>query len=481
MAGTKRAAAFEATVVLADGSLRRASYMYSREDNGNWRIERDGELLLTLGSCYELLRCVLCGMCGTDFALHRMPFPLPQIAGHEVVARREDGSLVAIDINDGHVSHGSADSCPFCERGLPSQCPYRMTLGIDRLPGGAARYVLAPINNIVPVPVSVSAETAVFAEPFAASLQALRVRSPRGRVGVLGVGRLGALLMTALIASRNKGSPFTVDALVRHTSQHEMALRLGVDSVVSSAEVPQGTYDMVFEATGSPEGLATALLASKRIVHIKSTTGQRTLGLANLTAFVVDELALASFSLPRVQFQWENVAVAPLRSKDIISVWVSPHAHVSHVDCWPQNVRIVTAPLRDLQGENSGTIFGVFDVAIIGSLGEFDDVVRPPHWSSNGKSPQGVVRARGIILLAPQRPDQEAESSALSRALLERDIELYSSRCGDIGEALSVFEKQPELCSSVIRRLNPHRIPIDKVSEAWATKGVWSKVILDCL
>lgn len=124
----------------------------------------------------------MCGVCATDISRHHHPFPLPQITGHEVIGYLlnddlQPTQLVVIEINDSHLAHASpsASSCRYCncpqEEGMDHHCPARTTIGIDRLPGGFAPYVLAPVNAIVPVPSEMPIRCAALAEPFAAALQ----------------------------------------------------------------------------------------------------------------------------------------------------------------------------------------------------------------------------------------------------------------------------------------------------------------------
>lgn len=54
---------------------------------------------------------------------------------------------------------------------MHTHCPDRLTLGIDRLPGGFAHHVLAPVHAIVEVPDDMPVQCAVLCEPLAAALQ----------------------------------------------------------------------------------------------------------------------------------------------------------------------------------------------------------------------------------------------------------------------------------------------------------------------
>src|SRR6185436_5696335 len=118
------------------------------------RVRRDDLPQLTLGPGYRLLRSRFCGICATDLARHRLPFPLPQVTGHEVVAETDDGALVGVEINASHAARElpRAEWCGPCRRGLATHCEDRLVLGIHALPGGFAPWILAPTGALVPLP-----------------------------------------------------------------------------------------------------------------------------------------------------------------------------------------------------------------------------------------------------------------------------------------------------------------------------------------
>lgn len=188
-----------------------------------WRIHRDGVLALELGPGYCLLRTQSCGVCSTDLARQFLPFPLPQVIGHEVIAMGDEtGQRFVVEINASHAARGVASACPFCNAGLHTHCPERIVLGIHDLPGGFGPYLLAPIHACVPIPASIPDSAAVLVEPFAAALHAVATIAPRDgeRIAVLGPRRLGMLVVAALAVcvrsagvavgtSRSRRSPAT--------------------------------------------------------------------------------------------------------------------------------------------------------------------------------------------------------------------------------------------------------------------------------
>ena len=98
---------FNALEYTADDKFVNSEYEYSGDKNSGWEIKRNGSDYLKLGSGYELLKTKLCGVCSTDIARRFLPFPLPQITGHELVAETLDGKQhYVVEINDTPAARG---------------------------------------------------------------------------------------------------------------------------------------------------------------------------------------------------------------------------------------------------------------------------------------------------------------------------------------------------------------------------------------
>ena len=216
---------FQAPEYQSDGSFKRVNYTFIEHPSHGWDVLRNGKCHLTLGLGYTVMQGKYCGVCSTDLSRHFLPFDLPQITGHEVVVMK-DGQRFVVDINASHQSRGQqVDDCPYCRSGMENHCPERLTLGIDRLPGGFSPYMLAPINAIFPVADNISSLAASFTEPFAAALQGVESTVFRcgDRVAVLGPRRLGMLIIAALAGVRSQQSlDFEIVALVRHEHLAEL-------------------------------------------------------------------------------------------------------------------------------------------------------------------------------------------------------------------------------------------------------------------
>lgn len=284
--------AFTAPEYQVDGTIRPAGYVFEGAPGDGWMIHREGRRHLELGAGYRLVRVRHCGVCATDLARRYLPFPLPQVTGHEVVGD-DDGRLVVVEINASCTARGLVP-CVHCAAGMPTHCPERRVLGIHDLPGGFGPWLLAPVHGVLPVPPSVSPLAATFVEPFAAAWHAVERIAPNAgdRVLVLGPGRLGALVVAALAAWRaRRGVALEILAAGRGARSRERATRLGADATFVPEAAPPA--DVVVDATGSPDGFERAVALARREVHIKTTTGRPALGLAHVTELVVDELTIA--------------------------------------------------------------------------------------------------------------------------------------------------------------------------------------------
>ena len=99
-------AEFDAPEYRADGRFGTAFYRYEQTSDGTWRVFRNDQPHLELGAGYRMMRVLACGVCATDLAREHLPFALPQITGHEVLAADERGHRYAIEINASHAARG---------------------------------------------------------------------------------------------------------------------------------------------------------------------------------------------------------------------------------------------------------------------------------------------------------------------------------------------------------------------------------------
>ncbi len=463
--------AFEAPELHRDGHFERARFVFEGDAANGWRVWRNDEPCLELGPGYEAVQTVYCGVCSTDLARRFLPYPLPQIVGHEAVGQRGNAALVA-EINASHRARGLDDAgCPYCAGGLDTHCPDRITFGINQLPGGFAPWFLAPTAALKPVPPGVGPRLAALTEPFAAALQGVRATRPRPgeRAAVLGPRRLGALLLAALNGHRRQtGEAFEIAALARHDALLDLARDLGADTAVDlrTAGDLANRFDLVYDTTGAPEGLTLALSLARRAVHLKSTHGRPVLGQERLTELVVDELALIPFSPARLTFAWpeeapranRNVYVAPsvLESTVAAARAADPQRRFHRLSV--EDAFALVAP-RPNRPPLPGSPLPQFDLALAARPAEVDAIIRPrPEIECS------LVRPRGAILLAEPPAD-----APLLRALVDQGLELHSSRCGDFDRALAILADNPELAAALEARMITHEYGLDRIETAFET------------
>jgi len=240
-----------------------------------------------------LVRVTLAGVCNTDLELVRGYMSFRGVPGHEFVGIVErcdsapewTGARVVGEIN------AACGQCETCRANRPTHCPHRTTLGVAGRDGAFADYLCLPVVNLHRVPDSVLDEAAVFVEPLAAACeitQAVHIK-PTDRVAVLGDGKLGLLCAQVL-----QLTGCDLSAIGRHEESLGILARRGIHTTIAPKDLgdSSGLYDVVVEATGTPEGFAAArqLARPRGTVVLKSTYNGAVE--AKLTMVVVDEVTL---------------------------------------------------------------------------------------------------------------------------------------------------------------------------------------------
>jgi threonine dehydrogenase-like Zn-dependent dehydrogenase len=231
----------------------------------------------------QLLRA---GVCDTDLQLAAGYMGFQGTPGHEFVGRilRADaapdraGQLVAGEINYG------CGRCESCATDGGRHCSTRSVLGILNLDGAFAEQLRLPLANLHPLPEDVPIDRLVFTEPLAAAYEIpAQIEVAGVRTLVLGGGKLGGLCARVLTLEG-------ADVTVRGRTPGALAL-LAADGLNTTVEgEPDRSYDMVVEATGTPEGIEAAFgwVRPRGTVVLKSTcAGQKPI---NLAPVVIDEL-----------------------------------------------------------------------------------------------------------------------------------------------------------------------------------------------
>ena len=222
-----------------------------------------------------LLQVEATGVCGTDHHVYagRIPVPTPCLLGHEVIGRLlrlpEDHGLVAggdappalgdrVLVAPG-VPCGDCEGCARAERCLDRPC-YGLTMVGDGLTGGFAPLMeLHTGSRVFAVPDATPRERAVFAEPLACVLSALRKAFgpdyvPAGMDGlVLGFGAIGICAATAIHAAGGR-----VTVVERDAGRRALAAELGFATLADASDVPHPVA-LVVDAAGTPTAFAAGL------------------------------------------------------------------------------------------------------------------------------------------------------------------------------------------------------------------------------
>ncbi|MFN3741061.1 MAG: MDR/zinc-dependent alcohol dehydrogenase-like family protein [Anaerolineales bacterium] len=236
-----------------------------------------------------LIRVRLAGICSTDLEMVKGYYPYRGVLGHEFVGEVVEapdpswvGQRVAGEIN------AVCGQCEPCRKGYPTHCENRTVLGIVNRDGVFAEYTRLPMANLHRVPESVPDEKAVFTEPLAAALEILEQAHirPTDRVLVVGAGRLG-LLIAQVVAQ------IGCDLRVLARREHPRALLQGWGiRALDEAEITPRRWDVVIEATGSPEGFSIARQAVRpRGLLVMKSTYKGDLRV-NFSSLVVDEVQI---------------------------------------------------------------------------------------------------------------------------------------------------------------------------------------------
>ena len=258
-----------------------------------------------------LVRIERGGICGSDLHyFHHGGFGTvrlrePMVLGHEIagtieawgkgVAGPPVGTLVAVNPSS------PCGVCSFCREGQPIHCEDMRFLGsamrMPHVQGGFAEYVVCRADNAVVLPSHVGAERAAFCEPLAVCLHAVGQADVYGRrVLVAGGGPIGQLLV---MAARFAGAREIVLTDVVEAPL-AFARQIGADHTINVAddadklaayEVDKGQFDVMFEAAGRGETIASGL----RLVRPRGTivlVGQGAVAELQVSAIVTKELRI---------------------------------------------------------------------------------------------------------------------------------------------------------------------------------------------
>ncbi|WP_437730310.1 MDR/zinc-dependent alcohol dehydrogenase-like family protein [Sorangium sp. So ce1335] len=254
----------------------------------------------TAGMAVVEVRCA--GICNTDLEIVRGYMGFRGTLGHEFVGDVVDGPAawrgrrVVGEINF------ACGRCSTCARGLGRHCPARTVMGIVGADGALAERVAVPVANLHAVDERVDDEEAVFTEPLAAAfaiLEQVRV-APGTSALVFGDGKLGLLIAQVLQQAGAR-----VLAVGKHEEKLALLRARGVATELLRPELTgeagaaprQGAWageqaELVVEATGTAEGFARAVRATRPrgTLVLKSTVAG--LSSVHLAELVVHEITV---------------------------------------------------------------------------------------------------------------------------------------------------------------------------------------------
>jgi 2-desacetyl-2-hydroxyethyl bacteriochlorophyllide A dehydrogenase len=204
------------------------------------------------------------GICGSDYSVFRgnLPATLPIVTGHETVGRIAAlGSEVTGLSLDQRVTiqpNFPCQSCKVCLAGHENICPQKVRLGGD-VNGVFADFVRVPADFVWPVPDKMKTRVAVFTEPLAVAVHALRLSPPSAddRVLIFGAGVIG-LLVLQLAALQ--GAAVSAFDLVKEKSP--VVKELGGDALYypdTGMESLESKFDLIYETSGAAGALAQCL------------------------------------------------------------------------------------------------------------------------------------------------------------------------------------------------------------------------------
>jgi threonine dehydrogenase-like Zn-dependent dehydrogenase len=196
------------------------------------------------------------GICGSEVEGYlgkmgnRTP---PLVMGHEFAGTvTEVGEGVSENLLGREVAVNPLSSdgtCPLCRAGYTNLCRERKLIGIHS-PGGFAEYVLAPQENVYPLPEGVGARTGALAEPLANGVHGVRLGLANHSVEhavVIGAGTIGLMCVQAAVLD---GIP-AVSVVEPHEARRDQALMLGAHAAYASGEEAREALEEPTEGLGA--------------------------------------------------------------------------------------------------------------------------------------------------------------------------------------------------------------------------------------
>jgi len=187
------------------------------------------------------------GICGSDLSVVAAA-SWPYTLGHEIAGHLDDGTPVAVE------PLVPCGTCDQCEGGHVNRCRLGRSIGLGfGRDGGMCEEIVVPARSLIALAPGIRVGDAALVEPLAVAVHGVRVAAvvPGQRVLVVGAGAVG---LACVVAARAAGAE--VGLVARHPHQRAAGERLGASS-------PSGEYDIVVDAAGTGEAVATAVEACR--------------------------------------------------------------------------------------------------------------------------------------------------------------------------------------------------------------------------
>lgn len=248
------------------------------------------------------------GLCGSDAGIYEFEsaferMDLPTVIGHEYTGRIvETGEDVsAFSVGDRVVERPirGCGECYQCSIGEENVCQNAVITGVDH-DGAYEQFITVPERALHPVPEGVDPMHAAVAEPTSIGARAViensRV-SPGDHVLVEGPGPIG--LVTAQIARAQGGTVVVSGVGQDGTYRLPLAERLGLETINAQSDAfedrcneltDQIGFDVVFDTTGHPSGLPSAVNAVRKggQIVLVGQTGETTMPYSPLVRSEID-------------------------------------------------------------------------------------------------------------------------------------------------------------------------------------------------
>jgi len=281
-------------------------------ENQNVKIEQQSLAPLAVDKCR--VRIVNAGICSSDVerGFNKGAYFYPLIMGHELAGKIvETGKQVkGFKAGDRVVIFPLLPcfSCEACTREAYAQCHNYSYYG-SRCHGGFAEYLDVNPWNILTLPDSVAFEDAAATEPLSVVIHALErtdlknnlTKNPR--VLIIGAGFLGLLMVQALrirlpacdvtIIDHNK---FKLDVATSYVNQTIALTSTAQWEKYLTTTKEKGLFDVVVEATGTPEAFAHSIALAKhagKVVWMGNITNDLTLSKTLTSSVLRKELTIS--------------------------------------------------------------------------------------------------------------------------------------------------------------------------------------------